>query len=121
MPFTAGIADGIKRLSKFGKKHPPDKKNPEQSGLFLIIESFPPAAPRITSGTGLVLTTKNITSANDREYAILQAGHTLEYLPPYAPDLNPIEPKWAQSKVIRKKSRLYTKTLLKTPNLNQFI
>jgi transposase len=31
-----------------------------------------------------------------------QAGHLLEYLPPYSPDLNPIEHKWAQAKAIRK-------------------
>ena len=34
-----------------------------------------------------------------------QAGHTLEYLPPYSPDLNPIEHKWAQAKSIRRKYR----------------
>lgn len=33
---------------------------------------------------------------------ILNAGHTLEFLPPYSPDLNPIEHKWAQAKAIRK-------------------
>jgi transposase len=33
---------------------------------------------------------------------IKNAGHTLEYLPPYSPDLNPIEHKWAQAKAIRK-------------------
>jgi transposase len=32
-------------------------------------------------------------------------GHTLEYLPPYSPDLNPIEHKWAQAKSIRRKYR----------------
>jgi len=26
---------------------------------------------------------------------IKDAGHILEYLPPYSPDLNPIEKKWA--------------------------
>ena len=31
-----------------------------------------------------------------------KAGHTLEFLPPYSPDLNPIEHKWAQAKSIRK-------------------
>ena len=30
-------------------------------------------------------------------------GHKLEYLPAYSPDLNPIEPKWAQSKSKRRK------------------
>lgn len=33
-----------------------------------------------------------------------QAGRTLEYLPPYSPDLNPIEHQWAQAKAIRKQS-----------------
>ena len=32
------------------------------------------------------------------------AGHTLLYLPPYSPDLNPIENKWAQAKQIRRKN-----------------
>lgn len=31
-----------------------------------------------------------------------QAGHRLEYLPTYSPDLNSIERKWAQAKAIRK-------------------
>jgi transposase len=34
--------------------------------------------------------------------AIEEAGHTLEFLPPYSPDLNPIEKKWAQAKSIRR-------------------
>lgn len=33
---------------------------------------------------------------------IEEAGHQLEYLPAYSPDLNPIEHKWAQSKAIRR-------------------
>jgi transposase len=28
------------------------------------------------------------------------AGHRLEYLPPYSPDLNTIEQQWAQAKAI---------------------
>ncbi|MDQ5883801.1 MAG: hypothetical protein QG556_138 [Pseudomonadota bacterium] len=35
--------------------------------------------------------------------AIEDAGHTLLYLPPYSPDLNPIEKKWAQAKAIRRR------------------
>ena len=30
-------------------------------------------------------------------------GHEIEFLPPYSPDLNHIEPKWAQAKSIRRK------------------
>ena len=30
-------------------------------------------------------------------------GHTLLYLPPYSPDFNPIEKKWAQAKTIRRR------------------
>ena len=29
---------------------------------------------------------------------VTQKGHILEYLPPYSPDLSPIEPKWQQAK-----------------------
>ena len=55
----------------------------------------------------------------DIQEAITQAGHILEYLPPYSPDLdlNPIEKKWAQAKAIRRQKRcsvdeLFTQNLL---------
>ena len=35
--------------------------------------------------------------------AIKRAGQRLLFLPPYSPDLNPIEKKWAQAKAFRKK------------------
>ena len=35
--------------------------------------------------------------------AVENAGHTLLYLPPYSPDLNPIEKKWSQAKSKRRK------------------
>lgn len=34
-----------------------------------------------------------------------KAKHTVEFLPPYSPDLNPIEQKWAQAKACRRKHR----------------
>ena len=37
--------------------------------------------------------------------ALNKAGHTLLYLPPYSPDLNPIEKKWAQAKAYRRKNQ----------------
>ena len=33
------------------------------------------------------------------------AGHIIEFLPAYSPDLTPIEPKWAQKKAYRRKHR----------------
>jgi transposase len=38
----------------------------------------------------------------DTQQAIANAGHTLQFLPPYSPDLNPIEHKWAQAKSLRR-------------------
>ena len=38
----------------------------------------------------------------DMVEAIERSGALLEFLPPYSPDLNPIEKKWAQAKAIRK-------------------
>ncbi|WP_198342150.1 transposase [Nitrosococcus watsonii] len=54
----------------------------------------------------------------DTQNLIRKAGHTLLYLPPYAPDLNPIEQKWAQAKTIRKQSHC---SINKIFTLNQFI
>ena len=41
--------------------------------------------------------------SQDMKSAIENAKLTLEYLPAYSPDLNPIEHKWAQAKAIRKR------------------
>lgn len=38
----------------------------------------------------------------DIQNAIRGAGHILLFLPPYSPELNPIEPKWAQAQAICK-------------------
>jgi len=35
--------------------------------------------------------------------AIESKGHTVEFLPAYSPDLNPIERKWSQAKAIRRR------------------
>jgi hypothetical protein len=44
-------------------------------------------------------------------------GHTLLYLPPYSPDLNPIEHKWAQAKAHRRKKQCTLEDLFKEQNL----
>ena len=43
--------------------------------------------------------------------AFEQAGAVVEFLPPYSPDFNPIECKWAQIKAIRKRERCDVDTL----------
>ncbi len=43
------------------------------------------------------------TKSKSMQERIKAAGHTVEYLPPYFPDLNPIEHKWAQAKSQRRK------------------
>jgi transposase len=44
-------------------------------------------------------------------------NHTVEFLPAYSPDLNPIENKWAQAKAIRKKQKCTPAELFLYPNL----
>ena len=44
-------------------------------------------------------------------------GHTLLYLPPYSPDLNPIEKKWAQAKATRRNAQCSVHNLFLIHNL----
>lgn len=48
--------------------------------------------------------TCSLHKRTDTQEMIENAGHSLEVLPPYSPDLNPIEPKWAQAKAIRRRT-----------------
>ena len=40
-------------------------------------------------------------------------GHQIEFLPPYSPDLNPIEQKWAQAKAIRRRENCNVQKLFR--------
>ena len=46
-----------------------------------------------------------------------EQGHTLLYLPPYSPDLNPIASKWAQAKAMRRKSPCEIEKLFESNDL----
>jgi transposase len=61
--------------------------------------------PALPAHAVVVLDNAAFHKRQDIQDLIRQGGHTLEYLPPYSPDLNPIEHKWAQAKNIRKKER----------------
>ncbi len=53
----------------------------------------------------------------DTQQAIKDAKLILEYLLLYFPDLNPIEHKWAQAKVIRRKTQKTIEQVLQIQNL----
>ena len=59
--------------------------------------------PILPAQTVIVMDNASFHKRSDIIKAIGQAGCILEFLPPYSPDLNPIEHKWAQAKSIRKK------------------
>jgi transposase len=69
--------------------------------------------PALSSHSVVVLDNAAFHKRQDIKNVIRKAGHTLEYLPPYSPDLNPIEHKWAQAKSIRKKERCSVDDLFK--------
>jgi len=55
----------------------------------------------------------------DIQKAITDAGHTHEYLPPYSPERNPIEQKWAHAKAIRRSNGQRVNAIFRTGNWNQ--
>ena len=69
--------------------------------------------PILPAHAVVVLDNATFHKRQDIQDAIRKAGHKLEYLPPYSPDLNPIEHKWAQVKSIRRKERCDVEDLFK--------
>ncbi|MFV0294073.1 MAG: transposase [Paracoccus sp. (in: a-proteobacteria)] len=64
----------------------------------------------------LVLDNASFHKRSDTEKLIAGAGHTLEYLPPYSPDLNKIKPIRAQAKAIRRRTGLSVDELFSCKN-----
>ena len=58
--------------------------------------------PNLLSKSVIVMDNASFHKGTDIQNMIENSGHTLLYLPPYSPDLNPIEKKWAQAKHIRR-------------------
>lgn len=61
--------------------------------------------PKLPDHSVIVLDNATFHKRSDILDLYEKAGHTLFFLPPYSPDLNPIEKKWAQAKAIRKQER----------------
>ena len=61
--------------------------------------------PKLPLNSVVVMDNASFHKRKDIQDAIKDENHTLEYLPTYSPDLNPIEKKWAEVKSKRKKFR----------------
>ena len=67
--------------------------------------------PVLPANAVVVMDNVSFHKRTDMIEAIRQSGALLEFLPPYSPDLNPIEKKWAQAKAVRKRERCDVDTL----------
>jgi len=70
--------------------------------------------PKLPKNSVIVMDNASFHKRTDIQTAILEAGHILEYLPPYSPDFNPIEHKWAQAKAHRKQLHCSVQQLFST-------
>ncbi|MEX0447512.1 transposase [Xenorhabdus sp. SGI246] len=61
--------------------------------------------PKLPNSAVIVMDNAPFHKRHDTIQAIADSGCQLEWLPPYSPDLNPIEPKWAEAKAIRRGKR----------------
>jgi transposase len=55
--------------------------------------------PKLPPQSVVVMDNATFHQGQTMKNALEDAGHSLLYLPPYSPDLNPIEHKWAQAGV----------------------
>lgn len=73
--------------------------------------------PKLPSSSVVIMDNATFHKGQDMKKALLEAGHCLLYLPPYSPDLNPIEHKWAQAKALRRKNNCKIEELFTNLNL----
>lgn len=75
--------------------------------------------PKLPHKSVLVMDRATFHRRSDTQAAIAEAGHTLEYLPAYSPDLNEIEHKWAEAKAYRRKTGKSVDQIFADQNWNQ--
>lgn len=73
--------------------------------------------PKLPPQSEVIIDNTTFHKGESMKKALAQAGHTLLYLPPYSPDLNPIEKKWAQAKAVRRKYQCDIPSLFNISNL----
>jgi transposase len=69
--------------------------------------------PKLPAHSVIVMDNATFHKGQAMQASIIQAGHLLEYLPAYSPDLNPIEKKWAHAKKLRRKYQCDIQALFK--------
>lgn len=77
--------------------------------------------PKVPHNSVIVMDNATFHKRKDMIEAIYEKGHIPLFLPPYSPDLNPIEHKWAHVKAIRRKERCNVVDLFNKPELCNFI
>jgi len=77
--------------------------------------------PKLPPNSIIVMDNAPFHKGKDMMQAIAKAGHTLEYLPPYSPDLNPIEHKWSQVKASRRRIQCSVEKLFRKELCSHFI
>jgi len=65
--------------------------------------------PSLKEKSVIIMDNASFHKGDDVEELIESKGHKLEYLPPYSPDLNPIERKWSAIKTRFRKLTYYFK------------
>lgn len=73
--------------------------------------------PKLPPKSVVVMDNATFHQGTEMKEALEKDGHELLYLPPYSPDLNPIEHKWAQVKAHRRKNQCSIHNLFNNPNL----
>jgi transposase len=68
--------------------------------------------PELTEASVIIMDNAAFHKHPSTRQLIQEAGHTLLYLPPYSPDLNPIEHRWAALKAQRRRTGLNPDQLL---------
>lgn len=74
--------------------------------------------PKLPKDSVVVMDNATFHKRKDIQHLIEKAGHTLLFLPPYSPDLNPIEHKWAELKAKRRKEHCSVEFLFNRPDLS---
>ena len=67
--------------------------------------------PKVPANSVIVMDNAAFHKRSDMIEAIEEKGHIVLFLPPYSPDLNPIEHKWAEVKAGRRRQRCDIKEL----------